>query len=347
MARIARIACAAAFCLGLQAQESFAVRMAAMEKVMDRYYRGERLEDAISRSNREIQAFNARTKARQSELDEERRRLDSLMGPDQAERERLAAMDQELKAPPKVLSQEVTQKKVEQRNALARQINERTAKIRTATEAYNALVRQAKGEIELERQHILATQKAVNERLDDYEAFTKEGRAAAFFIDLNRLLAGLRQALRTTPGEPGLSAQLQQVRSLRRELATWAMVGQGRQANGLVIVETLVADEPCWFVVDTGAMDTIVSEEIITAIGLGTSLGTQSSLSVVGGIRVSGLACHIPSLTVAGQTQTEVDAAAVRPSDVGIDGLLGQSFLKAFVYTIDERTPAKLILTRR
>jgi hypothetical protein len=50
---------------------------------------------------------------------------------------------------------------------------------------------------------------------------------------------------------------------------------------------------------------------------------------------------------VGDQVQTNVPASAVRPSDVGIDGLLGQSFLKAFVYTIDERSPAKLLLKRR
>jgi hypothetical protein len=32
---------------------------------------------------------------------------------------------------------------------------------------------------------------------------------------------------------------------------------------------------------------------------------------------------------------------------VGIDGLLGQSFLKRFVYTVDESRPGKLMLVPR
>jgi len=37
----------------------------------------------------------------------------------------------------------------------------------------------------------------------------------------------------------------------------------------------------------------------------------------------------------------------VKVSDVGVDGLLGQSFLKRFVYTIDESREEKLILRPR
>ena len=134
---------------------------------------------------------------------------------------------------------------------------------------------------------------------------------------------------------------------LRRELAAWAEAGQALRPNGLVIVEALVVDEPCWFIVDTGAMDTIVSAEIVDAIGCRKSLGKQTSLSMIGGLRVMGYAFRIPQLEVSGRMLKEVPAAAVLPSDVGIDGLLGQSFLKAFVYCIDERKPEKLILSPR
>ena len=44
---------------------------------------------------------------------------------------------------------------------------------------------------------------------------------------------------------------------------------------------------------------------------------------------------------------TDVAGSAVPASDVGIDGLLGQAFLKRFVYTIDEDRPGKLVLVRR
>jgi hypothetical protein len=43
----------------------------------------------------------------------------------------------------------------------------------------------------------------------------------------------------------------------------------------------------------------------------------------------------------------QVDGVAVPASEVGIDGLLGQSFLKHFAYTIDPGQPGKLVLVRR
>ena len=55
----------------------------------------------------------------------------------------------------------------------------------------------------------------------------------------------------------------------------------------------------------------------------------------------------LPRVAVGGQEGTDVAGSAVPASEVGIDGLLGQSFLKHFVYTVDERRPGKLILVPR
>jgi len=169
--------------------------------------------------------------------------------------------------------------------------------------------------------------------LDAFEAFKKAGQDLAFFTGLNRLLAEIREAQRKTPADPALQEALARVRAFRRELATWAEVGQSLRSNGLLIVGALVEDEPCWFVVDTGAMDTILSPELVEAIGQGGNMGKEASLSVVGGLRVLGRSLRIPRLEVNGQVLKGVQASAVVPSDVGIDGLLGQSFLKGFVYT--------------
>jgi hypothetical protein len=236
---------------------------------------------------------------------------------------------------------------VDARNALASKLAEQSAKARSVLDAHNALVTRTQLELEEQRKRVMAAQAAVNERLATFKAFTESGRDVAFFLDLNRLLADIRQALRDKPGDPALQARLNRIRGFRRELAAWAVTGYALKSNGLIIVEALVGDEPGWFIVDTGAMDTIVSEELLDAIDLGRSLGRETSLSVIGGLRVKGLSCRIPQLTVAGQTLTGVAVSVVPPAEVGIDGLLGQSFLKSFVYTIDEKNPIKLILIRR
>lgn len=344
MVQVALLCCAVVISLGLQAEGDPASRLASLEQVMERFYRGERLEDAVERANRGIADYNARAIALQARTEQERGHLEEALGPLKRERARLEALDKELSRPAPATDQKVLKQKAEERNALAHRVDDMNAEARQVLESYNTLMRRTKEELDRDRRRAVEAQDAVNARLAAFEAFAKEGRDAAFFIDLNQLLAEVRQELRLNPGNPRALGLLAKVRALRRELATWAMEGQARQPNGLVIVETLVGDEPCWFVVDTGAMDTIVGEEIVQAIGLGGGLGKEASLSVVGGLRVTGLACRLPRLEVAGQVRTEVPVITMHPSDVGIDGLLGQSFLKAFVYTIDERLPSKLRL---
>lgn len=336
-----------AMCFGLQAQSRYDARLASLEAVMDRFYRGERLEEAVDRSDQGIRAYNADAVAQRAEVEKGRAHLEKMMEQVEKDRGRLKTLDQELKQLSEHAGPDAIKERVGARNALARQINEESARARQATEAYNALVRRVQQRLEENRKKAMEVQANVDARLAAFSAFTQSGQDVAFFLELNRLLAGIRQKLRENSGDQALLAQLDRVRGLRRELATWAMAGYAHKPNGLVVVEATVGDEPCWFIVDTGAMDTIISEEILDAIGLGKNLGKEMSLSVVGGVRVTGLACRIPRLVVGGQMQLGVSASAVRPSDVGIDGLLGQSFLKFFVYTIDERNPSKLLLERR
>lgn len=314
---------------------------------MNRFYRGERLEAAIDRTNAGIKAYNAHALALQAETAAERTKLDRVLSAIEQLREQLKVMDLELKQQAEGVGQEAIRRKVEARNALVRRLNEENAQARPVIDAYNALVRRTQLALEGERKEAMDAQDAVNARLAAFSTFTKSGQDVAFFLDLNRLLAETRQALREQPGDSSLQVQLARIRGFRRELAVWVMAGQALKPNGLVIVEALVEDEPSWFIVDTGAMDTILSEELLNAVGQGPSLGKETSLSVVGGLRVTGLACRISHLTVAGETLTDVAASAVRSSDVGVDGLLGQSFLKSFLYTIDEKNPSKLILIRR
>lgn len=345
MSRLALACLAAVLCFAIQAQDTMEARLVSVEKVMDRFYRGERLEKAIERSNADIQTYNAKALAKQAELEKQRQELEQVIAPIEAARSQLKALDDDLKRSAGQVSQDTMKTKVEARNALVRHINELSTKARGFTDAYNTLARQTQVSLDQIRLQAMKLQSDVNARLDAFTAFTKAGQDVALFTSLNQMLVEVRQGLRDSPENAALVASLKKIRSLRRELATWTLVGQSLKTNGLVIVEAMVLDEPCWFIVDTGAMDTIVSEEILGAIGHRANLSKVASLSVVGGTRVTGLVCRLPSLTVSGQTRLGVPASAVPPFDVGIDGLLGQSFLKAFVYTIDERNPVKLILT--
>ena len=335
------------FCASLHAQGDFVAKIAAVEKTLEQFYRGERLEISLERSTRELESYNALARKHRAEMEQSRVQLQQSLAKGIEARARLEALDQELKNLAPGLDQDVIQQKVEARNALVKTLNEVAAQDHRRVEDYNAGAKRAQEAIERERAAAVASQEAVNKRLDAFEAFKKAGQDLAFFTGLNRLLAEIREAQRKTPADPALQNALVKVRTFRRELAAWAVAGQALRPNGLLIVEARVEDEPCWLVVDTGAMDTILSPELVDAIGQDGNMGKEASLSVVGGLRVLGRSLRIPRLEVNGQVLKGVQASAVVPSDVGIDGLLGQSFLKGFVYTIDERKTPKLILTPR
>jgi len=109
----------------------------------------------------------------------------------------------------------------------------------------------------------------------------------------------------------------------------------------------MVGDEPCSFIVDTGAQLVCLPEELIDALGEGGKLGEESALTLAGGQKLRGRAIRFDRISVAGGAAAQVDGVAVPASEVGIDGLLGQSFLKHFAYTIDPGQPGKLVLVRR
>ncbi|MDP2876695.1 MAG: retropepsin-like aspartic protease [Holophaga sp.] len=333
--------------LGLQAQAPFDGRIAEIEQVLNRHFRGPRADEARERSNQEIEAFNGRSKRANAELAEARAKMEQATAPGRTAFAELTKLDAELKASiPDGADKPGNAKyavRIDARNAFAGKVNALNEAGQRAIAEFNALAAKTKAELDNERTQIMANQEAINLRVQDFEKFVKSGEDIAFFVRVNRLLAEVRTALRKAEG-PELTASLSKVRAIRRELGQWAIAGQSLNPKGLIVVEAQVQDEPCWLIVDTGATETILSQEIADAIGLGGAQAESVSLIVVGGLRLQGRHFTIPKLTTLGQTLANVSAAAVRPADVGIDGLLGQSFLKSFSYTIDKRKPEKLFL---
>lgn len=332
----------------LQADSEVGTRISAAEQVLDRFYRGEPLDLLRQRMNAEVDAFNAQLKARQAEVEKARLQAEQDLKPVQERLGQVAEMDRELESAGQPAGKEAVERHntmVEQRNRLAEEAAELNDAARKSAEAYNALVQRVQVETDRERARMKSAHAEARLRLDAYDAFRAKGDDAKFFRGLNGLLADLNTGFRG--GRTELKAPLEKVRGFRRELARWAQGQQARQEHGLVLVEAQIGEEPCCFMVDTGAQLICLSAELIEALGLSGSLGEEKTLILAGGQRIQGRGLDLPSITVAGVTETKVAASAVPASDVGIDGLLGQSFLKRFVYTIDERKPEKLILVRK
>ena len=166
-----------------------------------------------------------------------------------------------------------------------------------------------------------------------------------FFADLNRFYARLCQEKRRAGKSRELDADIRRVRSIRQELGDHAVKSHESRKSGLVIVKALLdRKEECFFIVDTGASLVTLSQALVDALGLSDRLGDEIGLSLAGGKRVKGRKLVIPEITVLGRTARDIDAVVLGESAVGVDGLLGQSFLDRFAYRIDKSHSDKLIL---
>ena len=325
---------------------AFQPRLAAAESVMARFYRGESTEAGRRRVNAMVERFNALVQQRNDELDAARADADRALAPGRELTAELDAQDRALATPPPPSDPSAVRRYNEQvkaRNALVARYNELQAGARQAVGAFNERTRRLDAGVQEARARLDAEQQALKIRADDYEAFHAQDRDVAFYTGVNRLLADLRAACRAHP-DPDLLGALDRVRGIRGELARWAAERQAAQDNGLVLVQALVGDEPCCFIVDTGAQLVCLPAELIAALGLTGSLGEESTLILAGGQKLRGRSIVLPRIAVGAMAAAEVAGSAVPASEVGIDGLLGQSFLKHFVYTIDEARPGKLIL---
>ena len=350
-----RLRCCLALLLAplLQAQApaplQIKARLASMDAVMDRFFRGESLESGHKRVNGLVDAFNAQVAETDRQAEAARAQAEEALAPSRELGARLQAMDQALGAAPDPADRAAIRsynERVDARNALAAQYNEHQAKARAAVDACNARTRQLDAALAQARAQINHEQEALKARQGAFDAFRGQDGDVAFFTQVNRFLADLRAAARAQR-DPDVLAALGQVRACRRELANWAAARQAAQDNGLVLVLALVGDEPCCFIVDTGAQQVCLPREIIDAVGLTSSLGEESTMILAGGQKVRGRSITLPMVAASGRAASEVAGSAIPASEVGIDGLLGQTFLKHFVYTIDERLQEKLVLTPR
>ncbi len=324
---------------------SLASRVAEAEATVARHFRGEPLEAARARVVADIAAFNAETAAAKAASEAGKAELDAKLNPLRAMEARLGDMDQRLTRLPTATEGRNSPAELKhaallkERRALAETYNAQRDATHPLLEAYNARVQASNAALTARRAAVMEAQAQVNARIDAFATFQRSGGDVAFYNGLSRLLGdGLRAS------DAGAAAR---VRALRKELFAWAMARAAAEPFGPVLVEVLVGGEPCCLMVDTGAMRTSLSPELVGALGLNDRLGEEASFVLAGGARLRGRTVDLPSVTVSGATAKAVPAVVIAVSEVGIDGLLGQSFLKGFTYTVDERRPEKLILQRK
>jgi len=326
-------------------------RITEFEKIMDRFYRGESIDEVRNKVNSLVDGYNKLVGTTNGEVAAAEKKLDEKLKPLRALEKDVDAMDGRLKRKPDRTDGAAVREYnalVDRRNAAVKRANELGKRGEASIDAHNRYVRRVKAELKSREEKLEAERSVLDERVEAYNSFQKSGRDVAFFAGLNRLYGRAREQRRRSGGNPELDRAVLKLRALRGELGAHAIARHERDEHGLIVIEvTLNEDEPCFFIVDTGAMRTTIAPGIVDALGLTGKLGDEIELVLAGGRKIKGRELVLPSVTVVRRTEKNVAAAAVKVSEVGVDGLLGQSFLKRFVYTIDETKKQKLILRPR
>jgi hypothetical protein len=327
-----------------------ASKVDALERIMDRHYRGETIEVVRERVNAMVKEHNALVDARNRELDAAGAKVDRAREPVTKLRAEIDRLDAALKRRPSASDRAAASRYnalLKRRNAAVKRFNSTNDAVNVVVNAYNARVKAVKAELKLASGLLDAARAEYDRKREALERFEEGGNDVAFFKNVNLLLAQVYAGMRAPGADAGWRKLAARLRGIRRELGERAAADHAGREHGLVIVEAAVSGEPCWFIVDTGAMRTTIGPGLVEALGLSGTLGNEIELVLAGGLKTKGRELTLPRIEVAGADERDIPAAAVRVSDVGVDGLLGQSFLKRFVYTIDESRTPKLILTPR
>ena len=325
-------------------------RLAELETVMDRYYRGAPLDEArsslnqrIDEHNRWIESTNARHEAARAELETESQSLHAL------ERE-IKDLDNRLAdepGPDDRAAVDAYNALVTQRNGLVARYNQLGKSCQQRQAAYNDSVARDQQEIESRQKALDSRRAAVQQQTAEHNQRIETGEDLSFFKGLSRFYAELQKQSRS--GEtPELAEKISRVRAVRRELAEHAVKRHESAESGLLIVEaTLCRREKCFLIVDTGATVVSISPALVDAAGLSDQLGKETEATLAGGIKIRGRELVIPQLSVLGMDAQDVKAVVLDESEVGVDGLLGLSYLNRFDFQIDRSHPDKLILKSR
>jgi clan AA aspartic protease (TIGR02281 family) len=317
------------------------------QSITNRYYRGDPLDQAIELLNQLVDGYNQWVRSIDEGHKNALNRLESQVASLHMIEKQIDDLDQRLKEKPNSLDRSAVESYnsiVKQRNDLVRQHNQFVESYKQLEKEYNDAVARSNGEVKVQRQQLDALRKAVDEQTAIYKQWTANNGDTTFFQQLNHFYAQLCSQWRSGQS-PELDPAIGQVLQIRRELAAHAVRSHEKSVTGLVIVEaTLGRQATCYLVVDTGASTVTIPPAMVEALGLSDRLGREVEISLAGGMKIVGRELVIPSLSVLGQEATDVRAVVLDESEVGVDGLLGLSFLNRFDFRIDRQRPDKLTL---
>lgn len=186
----------------------------------------------------------------------------------------------------------------------------------------------------------------LEQQVDHYNTWRSEEQDLTYYHAVNELYATLHRKATEAGGATGETAvQLNKVREIRKELSELAFNREANTADGMILVKAKINGlETCCMLVDTGASLVTIPASIVSVLGLTDRIGKEITVSLPGGIQIKARELVIPSVSVFGKEAKDIEAVVLNESMVGIDGLLGLSFMDRFAYKIDGTADPKLSL---
>jgi len=322
--------------------ESFQIieeRIRQYEQIMDRYFRQNPVttaqntyKSAVDKHNALVQAISARENQRKSEIDKKGKALEKL------ERQ-IGKYDAQL-------AEKSNNQSIDQRNALVKRYNRHLKQLENEITQFNKWVKQTNQNIDAEKAMLDEIHTALELETKHYSDWLRLNKDAEFWLDLNQTFLILHRKRRTGNNNLQLNKQIQKIRHLRKELGTYAIKQAKSQENGLVIISGIISrKEEFHFIVDTGANYVSLTPEMVEVLGLQERLGEVTNLRLAAGKTAWGQKIVYPYISVLGMEEQDVPGIVIPEKQVGIDGLLGRSFLKRFVVCFDYEQGPKIQLT--
>ena len=316
---------------------------------MDQYFRKAPVQETNNAVNKMVDDYNQLVKEGQKNIENKRIKLDERIAIIRKIETQLNDLDKKLNS---IDADPKNKESIDEYNTLVKKRNNLVEKHKSYLGLYkeyetdvNKLIKQLNETSELQRKNIEIAKINAEEVATHYHKWIDNDGDLAFFNELNRNYALLHSEKRRSGKNFKKISEIQKIQLLRKELGEYTKKEHEAHENGLIVVKARLCDtEEAYFIVDTGATTVTVAFELVDVLGLTDKLGDEVDLTLAGGLKTKGRKIIIPEISVFGKKATNVDAVALPPSETGIDGLLGQSFLNCFDYKIDKIHDSKLIL---
>ena len=326
------------------------IKLNEYEEIMNRYFRGDPRVTTLETINNKIEVFNRWYSSKKNILDEQREKLQKEYKTLDEIKKQIDALDEKLTRIPDQTNKEAVKAysaEMKKRNDLVDKYNNHAKEYNTKERGYNNSATEFKTETAVRKETLDTEKEKTLKEIEIINTWFNEKKGRVFFAELNGMYAQIIRDKKQT-GNSDLDNYINKIQSLRYKLGEIAIKKETKAENGLIIVKTaLDSSVESFYIIDTGASLVTITLEMVKALGLEDQLGKKIETSLAGGITVKGQEITIPRISVLGKTAQNIPAIVLPSATVGVDGLLGQSFLKRFIIHIDAKSEPKVKLEER